>query len=483
MATLLLQEMVSWRAVLDIAMVAALLFFLYRTLLRLGTWKIVAGTLIAFGCFFLASSMNLVGMEWIYSNVSHVAAIALVVIFQPELRKIFERAASLRRSEAGKAVQGLADSLADTMFALARQRRGAIVVLPGKEPLDEWLSGGQALDAEPSQALIQSIFDPNSPGHDGALIVRSGRLQRFGVRLPLSRSAILGEAYGTRHHAAMGLAELSDALVLVVSEERGQVSLFCREALQPIAAPGEAAAAIEEHWRRTASYLADMPRGAGRWAVGPQIVGSLILAAVFWAVLVIGQGEILEKVFTAPLEYTTPPGNLVLVGEKPTEIKLHLAGPKPDLDALVPSQLSAKIDLSGAMPGRQTVAVTEESIRLPRNVRLLDVQPSAIALTLAALTEAQLPIKPQMVGHLPPGVVLQAVTVVPETIRVFLPISEGRTGVTGLMTTPIYLETIRESTRIFCKLITPPTVQPVEHRWADVEVTITVVAHEPQTPR
>jgi hypothetical protein len=86
------------------------------------------------------------------------------------------------------------------------------VVFPGKEPIQEWLAGGYKLDARPSIPLILSIFDPNSPGHDGALIVAKGKFTQFGVRLPISQNSKLPNELGTRHHAAMGLTEKSDAL-------------------------------------------------------------------------------------------------------------------------------------------------------------------------------------------------------------------------------------------------------------------------------
>jgi DNA integrity scanning protein DisA with diadenylate cyclase activity len=122
-------------------------------------------------------------------------------------------------------VESLVGTIADALYRLAEERHGAIIVLPGKEPIQEWLAGGFVLDAEPSFPLLMSIFDPHSPGHDGALIVEKGRLSQFGVRLPISDTNKLPAVFGTRHHAAMGLSEKSDAMVLVVSEERGAVSL------------------------------------------------------------------------------------------------------------------------------------------------------------------------------------------------------------------------------------------------------------------
>jgi DNA integrity scanning protein DisA with diadenylate cyclase activity len=193
--TVLFRGVIGWKAVVDIVLIAAGLFFLYHTLLRLGTWRIVAGIMLAAFLFLIANFLDLKGLEWIFGNFSQVAVIALVVIFQPELRKIFERAASVRRFEIRDAGAELSHMIMDSLIKLAAQRRGAIVVLPGKEPIQEWLSGGFKLDAKPSIPLIMSIFDPNSPGHDGALIIQKGKFTRFGVRLPVSQSSKLPQNF------------------------------------------------------------------------------------------------------------------------------------------------------------------------------------------------------------------------------------------------------------------------------------------------
>jgi DNA integrity scanning protein DisA with diadenylate cyclase activity len=117
---------------------------------------------------------------------------------------------------------------------MAKKHQGALVVFPGREPIQEWVAGGYALDVRSSIPMLQSIFDPNSPGHDGALIVERGRFARLGVRLPVSQSQQLSDDYGTRHHAALGLAAKSDALTVLVSEERGQVSVFYKGRMRPI---------------------------------------------------------------------------------------------------------------------------------------------------------------------------------------------------------------------------------------------------------
>lgn len=111
------------------------MFFLYQTLKRIGTWGIAAGVLIAMAVYLLASLLDLKGIEWIFGNLSQVALIALIVIFQPELRKIFERAASVRRSKRVDSGEELIGFLIEALWNLTDKRQGAIVVLPGKEPI------------------------------------------------------------------------------------------------------------------------------------------------------------------------------------------------------------------------------------------------------------------------------------------------------------------------------------------------------------
>ena len=169
----------AWRSAVEILLIAAGLFFLYRTLVRLGTWKIATGILVAVAIFLVARFLNLRTIEWVFGNFSQVAVLALIVIFQPELRKFFERAASVRSSRTSDPGDVVSRLIAYTLFTLAKERRGALVVFPGRETIQEWVSGGYPLDARPSIPLLRSIFDPHSPGHDGALIVEKGRFARL----------------------------------------------------------------------------------------------------------------------------------------------------------------------------------------------------------------------------------------------------------------------------------------------------------------
>jgi uncharacterized protein (TIGR00159 family) len=272
----------NWQSMLDVAIISAGVYILYRTFRTSGSMKVVTGTLIASGIFIAANYLDLKGITWIYSNLSSVILIALIVIFQPELRKIFERTASLYRK--GE-IQGhdIADILTDISFDLASRRWGALIVLPGNEPIGSHVSGGISSGSLPSFALIESIFDPHSAGHDGAMIISNGRVESFGVRLPISESGHLAEEYGTRHHAAMGMCELSDSLVLLVSEERGQVSLFKAGSMIPMSGKVNLKKAILDHYEGLTGYR-DLLKKRGK--VNRSVVILEILSALTFAVFI-----------------------------------------------------------------------------------------------------------------------------------------------------------------------------------------------------
>lgn len=465
--------LLDWRGILDILLIAMGFFLVYRTFQRQGAWKIATGVFIAMAFFAIANFLDLSGIMWIYTNLSHVALIGLIVIFQPELRKVLERAASMAKGEPGREEAGLCDMLSQATFNLAGRRWGALLVFPGKEPIEGHISGGSLLSAHPGIPLLLSIFDTGSPGHDGAVIVENGKLTHLGVRLPLSLSNTLPDHLGTRHNAAMGLCEQTDALVVAVSEERGAVTVFQDGRYEPVVSPEDLAQRIKTHWRERSSYAIPLRAGRSKWRVFSELGVSLVLALVFWAAVIPSQGEILERVFPVQVEYTATPDDIALVGNKPVEIKLHLTGPKSELDALNPGNLVVKIDLSKSLPGAHMFQVTEENVRLPKDVRLLDADPGRFELSLKRIVASEVNIEPQLIGHLPAGVQLLGVDVIPRTVRVLSP-DEGKKNKEIIKTTPIYLDVITTDTKIFCKVIAPPSLQPEDKRWPDVEVTIRV---------
>ena len=189
-------------------------------------------------------------LEYLGVEMLPVAAVVLVVLFQPELRRGF-----LKLSEAGSladpGMPGHVSDLCNSFRALSRRRHGALVVFERQTGIKGLQDTGVPIDAEVSGALLESIFFPKSPMHDGAVIVRDGRIVAASCMLPLTESTSLSRELGTRHRAALGVTEESDAVAVVVSEESGRISLARHGHLQAVEDPTQ----LEE-------LLADMLEGA-----------------------------------------------------------------------------------------------------------------------------------------------------------------------------------------------------------------------------
>jgi uncharacterized protein (TIGR00159 family) len=223
--------------VLDMILVGALIYAL------LLWFKRTKAAFVALGLFLLAVVYVIAWLAGMYMTVRifqgffAVFIVAVIVIFQEEIRSVFERIAVwsltggvLKAAPTHRQVEILVRSLGD----LARDHIGALVVLRGLDPLDRHVEGGWDLNGELSEALIKSIFDSHSLGHDGAFIVEEGRVSRFGVQLPLSKDFSKITNLGTRHSAALGLSERADALCLIVSEEHGTIVVARRGELKTI---------------------------------------------------------------------------------------------------------------------------------------------------------------------------------------------------------------------------------------------------------
>ncbi len=229
----------------DVALLAALLYQGYTLLLGSRAWNVLRGLAALAVLWLTASAFGLQGTKWLFDRVAPVGILALVVVFQPELRAALER---VGRGRAQRAVAG--DPVKEIMSAvreLAARRVGALIAIERGTPLGEYGQQGTALETPVRSELIETLFDSRGPLHDGGIIVRGDAVAWAGAIFPLSERQVGWEAQlGTRHRAALGLAEVSDALVVVVSEERGTVSLARDGLLTTDVAPSDLVKALRE---------------------------------------------------------------------------------------------------------------------------------------------------------------------------------------------------------------------------------------------
>ena len=215
---------------LDILIVAALVYTVLQLLKRTQSIFIFRGIVSLLVIYLLAFYLKLELTVAIFQFFLSFFIIILVVIFQREFRRFFENfsLSSVRKvffarssPEHSRTVQTIEKSVRYFMD----KKIGALLVLPGDNQIDRYIEGGNELDGKLSSPLLKSIFDPSSPGHDGAAIIGGEKVMKFGVHLPLADNFRDVKEFGTRHRAGLGLAERTDALVIIVSEEKGTVSI------------------------------------------------------------------------------------------------------------------------------------------------------------------------------------------------------------------------------------------------------------------
>src|SRR5215468_8816494 len=232
-----------WLDLVDIATVGVLLWLAIRFVRRTRGRRALIGLTLLGGVYLLARALDLQLTASLFQGFFAVLVLVIVVVFQEDLRRLFEQLGSLRGSGSRRDRRGvdIADVIVRAVARLAATRVGALIVLPQREPIESHVEGGIPLEGRISEPLLLSIFDASSPGHDGAVILRGSQLERFAVHLPLSvNHAALGPG-GTRHAAALGLAERCDATCIVVSEERGTVSIARDGAIHVLARPQDLA--------------------------------------------------------------------------------------------------------------------------------------------------------------------------------------------------------------------------------------------------
>jgi uncharacterized protein (TIGR00159 family) len=339
------------------------------------------GILVAF--YLVARQVGLVLTTWILQSFAAVAVLVAVVVFQQDLRRLFEQIAALGfRRRLLPASADAIDTLVRAIAKLAEQHRGALIALPGREAVNAHVEGGLPLHADITEPLLLSLFDPHSPGHDGAVIVTGDRAMRFAVHLPLSPDQTQLGQRGTRHAAALGLAERTDALCIAVSEERGTVSVAEAGRIRTLEAPQEVAGEIRRFLDQLAPAVAKRParfkRVLERWREG---LVALPTAGLLWFLAIPG-ATVVELEREVRVSVNGLPQAYELETVQPEEVQVTLAGRRRDLYFLGPEALEVRVDAILVEQGRRSFSLMPANVRRPEGIEVRRIQPERVRLAL-----------------------------------------------------------------------------------------------------
>ena len=216
--------------VVDILIMAYIIYKAIGFMRESRAGQLAKGFIVLFFIYFIANWWNLIAIKWVLSRFVNYIIIAIAIIFQPELRRILERVGHTKLlgtqgDLSDEPIENCIDKVCRAAGNMQENRIGALIVFERSTQLGEIINTGTVINAEPSVSMVGNIFFPKSPLHDGAMIIRDGKLYAAGCILPLTQREDISSQLGTRHRAAIGMTENSDAVVLVVSEETGIISI------------------------------------------------------------------------------------------------------------------------------------------------------------------------------------------------------------------------------------------------------------------
>jgi uncharacterized protein (TIGR00159 family) len=410
--------------ILDIAIIAVMISALLIWFKDRASRFVFLGITLLGAVYLLARFFQLYLTTVVLQAFFAILLFVLVVIFQEDLRRFFEQLAMLGRFRkkvfTAATFNESAEIIAQTAADLARKRIGALIVIQGEDPLDRHLTGGTGLDGILSQPLLESIFDPHSTGHDGAVLIDGNRVMRFGCHLPLSANAAQHGNLGLRHTAGLGLSERSDALCIVVSEERGSISLARGERIDEIANASALRIELEAFFARRSPLPKSRPITHWLRENPREKVIAVVLACFLW--IVFGyQRETIRRDFLVPIEYLNAPVEWVLEEPKVTEVRVMLMGPAQAFQLLHPDSLKLSVDLTQLRPGAQEISLTNAMVRAPSNIRVAGISPEKIKVVTSRLLPQTVPIEVLTENAPPQGYVIQKITVTPAEAKILIP--------------------------------------------------------------
>lgn len=386
----------------DILIMTFLLYQLYSWFRRTRAMQVLLGLGVVTLIYFATRFLGLYMTSWILQELGTVLIVLIIVVFQAEIRQALYRFSLLRHLFEIRETQQRSQfqEIAETLFSLAQRRTGAILVIQRCESLHDLMLNGVRLDCEISPQILEAIFSDGAPLHDGAVLVRDGRIALASCHLPLSANSDLPQFLGTRHRAALGLSERTDAVVAVVSEERGEVSLAVAGELRRVATQEELASALDE----LVSPATETPRMTLRQRLFANLLPKtaiLLIVTAFWVLISSRQGQIVTV--TAPVRLHGLSEELVLVRSVPEEVDVQLKS----FSSLTPPpaklDIAADIDLSGIREGQTTTRIRNADFNTPPGMVIAGITPSSIRIVAEKKVRKSVPVRVTLRGALQRG--------------------------------------------------------------------------------
>jgi uncharacterized protein (TIGR00159 family) len=374
----------TWRDLVDILFLTIVAYQLYQWFRETRALRVLIGLVVLGGIYSVAKLWGLFLTTWVFQILWQVLLILLLILFQSEIRQVLEKVSPLRYLRSRRRVYRgtIAKDLANVLFHLAAEKTGALIVLTRNDNPAEFIHAGQKIMALPDPILIKSIFNHHAPAHDGAVILSQDHLTHMGCILPLSKKEDIPEHYGTRHRAALGLSEVTDAVCMVVSEERAEVTSIVGGKIATWTDPESLAEKLKDwlggpemHVPTVRQFFKELL--IQNWKIK---LGALALVGIAWLVLA-SQQEV-KITFSTPIRYMKPPVGLRLHEDSAREVDLMLSGRQSQIRSLRDQDVRVDVDLNKLSAGKHLIHLTGKNVNLPIGINIDRIVPTKIEVML-----------------------------------------------------------------------------------------------------
>jgi uncharacterized protein (TIGR00159 family) len=374
----------TWLDLIDILFLTLVAYQLYQWFRETRALRVLIGLVVLGGIYSVAKLWGLFLTTWVFQILWQVLLILLLILFQSEIRQVLEKVSPLRYLRSRRPVlQGtFARNLSRVLFELAAEKTGALIVLTRDDNPSDIIHAGQKIMALPEPFLIKSIFNHHSPAHDGALIISQERLTHMGCILPLSKKEDLPGQFGTRHRAALGLSELTDAVCLVVSEERSEVASVVGGQISSWQQPEMLQEKINEWLGIPQIQLPTIQHFLEDFFIKnwKQKLAAFALVSIAWLFLA-SQQEIKIN-FSAPVLFETA-GNDMQGQANIRRVELTVSGRQRQVKLLEPEDIRVRVNLQGLAAGKYNIRLSGKNVNLPAGVKIDQITPQNIEVNLA----------------------------------------------------------------------------------------------------
>lgn len=456
----------------DILIMTFVIYSIFLFLRRTRSYMVFLGLAIIGLLYLISNTFNLYLTFLTLRYFVGVSVVVFVVIFQTEIRKYFEFLGFIgtRNIKVGKIARKspLTSELIQACIKMAQDKIGALIIIQGKDNIESLVDGGTIIDGVISEDLLLSIFDPHSDGHDGAVIIADNRISKFGAHLPLSTNFKLLGKGGTRHSAALGLAENSDALAIVVSEEKGHISLCYESKLKKLADVTDLEKELNKYIKEKFESKSENKFDALFKENFLLKIFAITSAVVLWFFTAY-QAAVITQSYNIPIVISDLPENTIVDNFSPKEIKVTIEGRGQELfDEIDEDSFEVVINASEVNSGITKLDITEKHIQVPSKTILIDYDPTSFLITATKYSIVKVPLLVRRVGE-DINTSIDGIAVSPENVEILVP--EGIAAPLSIQTEAIDVSNVSESIIIPVKVIYPEHIQPLND---DISVNVAV---------